>query len=121
MYKRQGLNGSFSQSVTGALTKNVSFKTAYAYLAGNHNGCTNGGTVANNVNAAVIASPASIGIGSRSGTVNFLNGHIQSLAYYNTALSNTQLQLLTKISSLVIDALGNFVVSDAGDSVVNYL
>ena len=84
-------------TLTGVTTvsKNTQFKSAYAYLASNHNTATNGGTVANSANATVVAAPVTIGIGSTSGTIQFLNGHINSLSYYNTALTNSQLQALT--------------------------
>lgn len=90
-----GLSSVFSTGITSALSKGVQFKTAYSYIVSNHNACTNGSAVVNNTNATVIATPVGIGIGSSGGSSNFLNGHIKSLAYYNTALSNAQLQSLT--------------------------
>jgi hypothetical protein len=54
----------------------------------------NGGAVATGTMAAGYPTSTSLDIGKYS-TTNYLNGHIRSLAYYNTRLPNTQLQTLT--------------------------
>ena len=78
---------------TGKVSAGVPFATAAAYALNNYALTTNGGTVLTDTSATVPTAIA-LGIGSRSSNL-FYNGHIRQIAYYNTRLTNAQLQTLT--------------------------
>jgi hypothetical protein len=70
-------------------------KIAGAFAANDFAVSVNGSAVGTDTSGA-LASYNRMTIGSNfDATVGFLNGHIRSLAYYNTRLPNTQLQTLT--------------------------
>ena len=68
-------------------------KTAYAYKTNDLAGSTNGGAVVANATAAIPAL-TQLFVGAFS-NFSYLNGHVRTLSYYNTRLTNTQLQALT--------------------------
>ena len=79
--------------ITGVPTANAVVRGAVAYLANDFAASLNGGTVLQDVSGTV-PTVVKLDIGSRNAD-NYLNGHIRQIAYYNTRLSNTQLQQLT--------------------------
>jgi hypothetical protein len=79
----------------GVVTANVVYKMAVAYKINNFAACRNGGTVATDTAGAVPISPTQLAIGDGFDTGNTLNGHVRSIAYYNTRLPNATLQALT--------------------------
>jgi hypothetical protein len=68
-------------------------KTAFAYKLNDLAGSTNGGTVVTNATAA-IPSLTRMVIGT-FGSFGFLNGHVRTIAFYNTRLPNTTLRALS--------------------------
>lgn len=76
-----------------AVGANVVAKWAAAYKAGSYAGSYNVGALTTNAYGNVIAA-SRLGIGNSNGG-GFMNGHIRTLSYYNTRLTNTQLQALT--------------------------
>jgi len=103
----QMYNGTTAYSTSNNFTLGSPIKVAGAYQTANYAVVLNGGTV--RTDAAVLVNTAdSLQIGRFSGASNYLNGHIRSLAYYNTRLPNTQLQTLTApslASPLALDFL----------------
>jgi hypothetical protein len=73
----------------------AAFKLATTYESGALNTCLNGAAVATGLYNGVFASLTSIALGSSGASTLFLNGHIRSIAYYNTRLPDAQLQSLT--------------------------
>lgn len=71
------------------------FKLATTYESGALNACLNGAAVATGIYNGNFASLTSISLGNSGTSTLFLNGHIQQIAYYNTRLSDAQLQALT--------------------------
>ena len=82
-----------ARSIDMPTTAGAINKTAFAYKVNDLAGSTNGGTVVTNATAA-IPSLTQMVIGT-SGSFGFLNGHIRSIAYYNTRLANATLRALT--------------------------
>ena len=78
---------------TSAISANTPAKVATAYKLNDFGQATNGGTLATDA-SGTIPTVTQMRIGSTSG-VACLNGHIRSLAYYNTRLSNATIQALT--------------------------
>jgi len=79
---------------TGAVAADTVTNIAYAYKANDFAASRNGGTVATDT-SGTLPTPTVLGIGSNSAGSLFLSGHIRSIAYYNTRLTNAQLQTLT--------------------------
>lgn len=79
---------------TGSLTANVARKVAFAYAAADFALSDNGGAVTT-VGAGTLPTVNALAIGNQSGGGGALNGHIQSLKYYPTRLTNAQLQALS--------------------------
>ena len=77
-------------------TAGLLYKTAFGYKQGDYASSTNAGTVQVSSNATAPTVQTGVTLGSLGGTSSFLNGHIRSIAYYNTRLSNTILQGITK-------------------------
>jgi len=78
----------------GTLTLNSPFKMVGAYKVNDFAGAKDGGTVQTDTSGTVPSGIVQLGIGNRlSGP--YMNGHIRTIAYYNTRLSNAQLQQLT--------------------------
>jgi len=78
----------------GTLTLNSPFKMAGAYKTNDFAGVLNGGTVQTDTSGTVPTGIAQLGLGNRLGGV-YMNGHIRSVRYYPTRLSNAQIQALT--------------------------
>jgi hypothetical protein len=106
-----GINGTFSTGTGVILSTSVTAKGGISYAAGNYLIGGNGGT-ASSTNAAVPAAPTSIGIGNASGTA--LNGHMQVLQYYNTALTASQLQSVTTLASALLMEAGTYILAEDG-------
>jgi hypothetical protein len=68
--------------------------TAGAYRVNDFAASINGSAVATDT-SGTIPTVTRLDVGNLSGFAEFLNGHIRSIAYYNTRLPNTQLQTLT--------------------------
>jgi hypothetical protein len=79
----------------GVVTANVVYRMAVAYKVNDFAACRNGGTVTTDTAGAVPISPTQLAIGDGFETGNTLNGHVRSIAYYNTRLPNATLQALT--------------------------
>jgi hypothetical protein len=80
-------------SSTAVLNSTVNF--ASAYKSGDYAAAMNGSAVGTAATAGVQSSnKLTIGANITS-SAGFLNGHIRSIAYYNTRLPNAQLQTLT--------------------------
>jgi hypothetical protein len=78
-----------------SVVANVPFKVAVSAQANNGNLSLNGGIGTNDTSITMpTVNRLSLASGP-SGGADQLNGHIRSIAYYNTRLSNTQLQTLT--------------------------
>lgn len=72
---------------------NVPFKSAVAATLNDGNFSFNGGIGTTDTSISM-PSPNQLGIGNANGS-GFLNGHIQSIRYYPTRLTNQQLQVLS--------------------------
>ena len=71
----------------------TAFKVAQTYLANSFSIILNGGT-ASSVASGTVPTVNKMDIGLRSGT--YLNGHLRQLFYYSIALTNRQIQAITK-------------------------
>jgi hypothetical protein len=81
-------------SIAPDIGDNVIFKSVIAYKVNDIAATANGATVLTDTSATIPTVNRMV-IGGFEGTSNFLNGHIRSIAYYNTRLTNTELQTLT--------------------------
>jgi hypothetical protein len=81
-------------SIAADIGDNVTFKSAIAYKVNDIAATANGATVSTDT-SATIPAVNTLFIGTIDGAANFLNGHIRSIRYYPTRLSNAQLQALT--------------------------
>jgi hypothetical protein len=82
---------------TGVATANTPFKIANSYKQDDFASCRSGGIVATDTSGLLPVGVDRLAIGSNAQqTMAFLNGHIRSIAYYNTRLSNAVLQGVTK-------------------------
>jgi hypothetical protein len=75
------------------LVANTPYKNALAYKANDFASATSGGNLRTDTSGTV-PTVALLDIGNRN-ALSYANGHIQSVTYYNTRLSNTQIQALT--------------------------
>lgn len=78
----------------GAISLNTATKLAYAYATNDAALSLSGGAVVTDT-SLTLPSVNQMRLGASSGGGALLNGHIQTLTYYNSRLSNTQLQALT--------------------------
>lgn len=78
-------------------TVGASNKIATAYAVNDFAASRNGGTVATVVTGAVPVALTQLNIGTDDRLVApfYTNGHIKTISYYNTRLTNTQLQAIT--------------------------
>lgn len=79
---------------TGAVAADTVTGIAYAYKDNDFAASRNGGTVVTDTSGA-LPSPTILGIGGNTAGSLFLSGHIRSIKYYPTRLSNAQLQALS--------------------------
>jgi hypothetical protein len=81
----------------GTFTNNVPAKTAGAYRVNDFAASFNGGTVGTDTTGAVPTGIDRMALGGSTSlaAINQLNGHIRQIVYFNTRLSNAQLQALT--------------------------
>jgi hypothetical protein len=79
--------------VTGTYTANVPAKTAFAFKANDFAASVNGSAVLTDTSGTV-PTVAALNLGSEGGA-GCINGHIRSIRYYPTRLTNAQLQALT--------------------------
>jgi len=70
-------------------------KLAYAYKANDFAASANGGAVSTDTSGTVPSGLIAMRIGSLVGGIQQLNGHLSSITYYATRLSNAQLQALS--------------------------
>jgi hypothetical protein len=77
-----------------AVGVNVVGRWAAAYAVGNYGASLNGATALTSNYGFLVSGINTLAIGNTGGST-LLNGHIQSIAYYNTRLTNTELQTLT--------------------------
>lgn len=77
----------------GAVTNNTVTKVSLAYKLNDFGAVLNGGTVVTDVSGTV-PTVNQLGIGTL-GAFSALNGHIRSIAYYNTRLPDATLRTLT--------------------------
>ena len=79
----------------GSLPASALKKVAGAYKVNDFAASVDGGAVATDTSGA-LATYDRLNLGANAlGTGGFLNGHIRSITYYNTRLSNTTIQVLT--------------------------
>jgi hypothetical protein len=79
----------------GTVTANVPNRVAGAYKAADFAASVNGGAVVSVASGTIPTVDRAVIGGLEANTANRLNGHIRQIAYYNTRLSNNQLQGLT--------------------------
>ena len=96
------------------LVQGVYRKSAFAYALNDFAVVSTSGSV-NTDTSASLPTPTLFSIGSQRGVQGFLNGHIASLAYYNTRLPNATLQSLT----LPVIADYYFLVTAGGDQLTD--
>ena len=70
-------------------------KVSFAYAANDFAASVNGGTVLTDTSGTLTTDITVLRIGAFASNPNFLNGHIRTIAYFNTRLPNAQLQTLT--------------------------
>lgn len=86
----------WAANTLGSATVNTPFKTSMAYKLNDLGGSFNGAAaVTDNVATIPTVNSLSLGNGSWSGAVNYINGYLQSFSYYPTRLRNGTLQALT--------------------------
>lgn len=78
----------------GANVGGTNYKVAYAYKVNDFAASKNGGAVGTDA-AGTLPTPTALRIGSNQAPTGFLNGYLRRMAYYNTRLSNAQLQALS--------------------------
>jgi hypothetical protein len=89
-------NGTTNVSTANTTAINATRKEAFAYAASARDICLNAGTVATDANVPWAVTPTTMAIGSLAGaTSQSINGHVQSISYYNVRLPNATLQGLT--------------------------
>jgi hypothetical protein len=79
---------------TPLLTVNLINKVAMAVKLNDFAAVSNGGSVATDL-AGTMPTVTRLLIGALDAGANYFNGHVRSIAYYNTRLPNAQLQTLT--------------------------
>lgn len=78
--------------LSGTITNNVAVRGAIAYATNDFAFTLNGASPTLDT-VGTLPTPDRLSIGQYNGT--YVNGHIRTLSYYNSRLSNTQLQALT--------------------------
>lgn len=89
--------------VGSAVSVNTPFKMALALKTNDFAFCANGGAVSTDTSGSVVAAPIVLDLGfgpqNSSGSTNtagdYLNGHVRSITYYPTRLTDAQLQAIT--------------------------
>ena len=77
-----------------AVGVNAIGKWVASYQVGNYGACLNGAAPLTSTYGSLPAGLSTLAIGNASGG-SFINGHIRTIAYFNTRLPNAQLQTLT--------------------------
>lgn len=83
-----------AQLLTSALSANTPAKVATAYKLNDFGQATNGGTLVTDT-SGTIPTVTQIRLGSLASGVSSMNGHIRTITYYSSRLTNAQLQALT--------------------------
>lgn len=83
-----------AQLLTSALSANTPAKVATAYKLNDFGQATNGGTLVTDT-SGTIPTVTQIRLGSLTSGVSSMNGHIRTITYYSSRLTNAQLQALT--------------------------
>ena len=95
----------------GTYIPNVTAKVAYAYATNNFAASINGGVAITDVSGTVPVTMTRMISGANSiSASSYLNGHIRSVRYYQTRLSDAQLRALTEpalIPSLNLDFINS--------------
>jgi hypothetical protein len=91
---RTAIGGVIQVSLTQAYAANATEKLAYAYKA-NDFALARNGSLAGTDASGSLPTIDRMFIGNAAGSAAFLDGHIRSIRYYPTRLSNAQLQALT--------------------------
>ena len=81
-------------SAGSAVAGSAAYKYAFAYAANDLAESVNGSAVGTDT-SATIPTLSQMNLGASVANTQLLNGHIRQIAYYNTRLSNSQLQTLT--------------------------
>jgi len=99
------------------ISTNTTFKlgTLYNDTGTTMSVCLNGGAVASATHSSSFTTTTQIGFGGNIGFA-YLNGHLQSIQYFNYALTNTQLQALTYAQYILLEN-GNRILleNNSGD------
>jgi hypothetical protein len=91
-----GVTGGNITASLGTISRNAVAKVGVVYDGSTNAACLNGGSVLSPSTIGTILTPTYLQLGSYAvGTNYFFNGHIRSFAYYNSRLTNAQLQTLT--------------------------
>lgn len=83
-----------AQLGSGAYLQNVATTTALAYRQNDFAFCQDNGVVLTD-NVGTLPTVTQMNVGARNGNLDSLNGHICTITYYATRLSNQQLQRIT--------------------------
>lgn len=82
----------------GSVTANTPFRSAFGYKANDFAHSLNGAAVVTDTSGTLpTVTGLTIGNANWAGAGNWLNGHIRRLSYYNTRLTNAQLQALSTL------------------------
>lgn len=86
-----------ASAANGAVADNAVVRTAIAYRANDFAIVSNGGAAATDTSGTVPTAVTQLGIGISPTGGSPINGHIRSLRYYPTRISNAQLQAMTAL------------------------
>jgi len=88
------MDGGALATMTLTAAQNTASTLAYAYKLNDYAAVINGGSVTTDTSGTPPSTMSQLNISNRNGSL-FGNGHIRSIAYYNTRLTNATLQALT--------------------------
>ncbi|MDE2250387.1 MAG: hypothetical protein KGL25_03160 [Gammaproteobacteria bacterium] len=88
-------NGTNNIPTTNTIAAGLERREAFAYTNNSRAICLNGGSVASDSSAPFNSSPTAMRLGDNPTGTQCINGHIKSLVYYPTRLSDADLQSLT--------------------------
>jgi hypothetical protein len=103
IFKQNGNQGVFQAVSSSSFSANIGLATTWtsgygaissAYRVDSFAASFNGGTAVTDTSGVVPIVSTNMTLGTASG-LSALNGHIRQIAYYNTRLSNAQLQAIT--------------------------
>ena len=88
-------NSSSQADLVKAYTGGQEFSIAGAYKLNDFAVSIDGGSISSDTSGIVTSNVSTMNIGSKTGSAEYVTGHIKSIAYYPRRLSNAQLQALT--------------------------